>query len=100
MKSDWRGKAYSFIRHEGCEWFPCHQTEDPENFNCLFCYCPMYALDDKCGGRFKYTKQGLKDCSACTFPHEKENFGSVIGRFDEIAGLMKENREKRTKRNE
>ena len=32
----WRGSQYSFFRHEKCEFFPCHQTEDKENFNCLF----------------------------------------------------------------
>ena len=32
---------YSFVQHKKCEFFPCHKTEHPENFNCLFCYCPI-----------------------------------------------------------
>ena len=42
-------------------FFPCHQTKHPEKFNCLFCYCPLYALGDKCGGNFQFTRDGIKD---------------------------------------
>ena len=45
---------YSFFQHTQCEFFPCHKTAKPEDFNCLFCYCPLYALGDKCGGNFAY----------------------------------------------
>ena len=31
---------YSFFQHKECEFFPCHKTDHPEDFNCLFCYCP------------------------------------------------------------
>ena len=58
----WEGKHYSFFQNRDCEYFPCHQGADPENFNCLFCYCPLYALGEKCGGNFRYTEprpQGL-----------------------------------------
>ena len=41
---------YSFFQHTACEFFPCHETAHPEDFNCLFCYCPLYALGDRCGG--------------------------------------------------
>ena len=40
---------YSFFQHTACEFFPCHETAHPEDFNCLFCYCPLYALGDRCG---------------------------------------------------
>ena len=33
---------YSFFQHTACEFFPCHETAHPEDFNCLFCYCPLY----------------------------------------------------------
>ena len=46
-KPYWEGKHYSFFSNKECEYFPCHQGADPENFNCLFCYCPLYALGDK-----------------------------------------------------
>ena len=45
---------YSFFQHTACEFFPCHETAHPEDFNCLFCYCPLYALGDRCGGNFRY----------------------------------------------
>ena len=41
---------YSFVQHKECEFFPCHETAHPEDFNCLFCYCPLYTLGSKCGG--------------------------------------------------
>ena len=85
----WRGSQYSFYSHTKCEFFPCHQTEDRENFNCLFCYCPLYALGDQCGGNFKYTYGGVKDCSSCMIPHKRENYGYIIGRFGELVELTK-----------
>ena len=45
---------YSFFQHTQCEFFPCHKTAKPEDFNCLFCYCPLYALGDSCGGNYSY----------------------------------------------
>ena len=51
---------YDFFQNRECEYFPCHTGLDPEEFNCLFCYCPLYALKDKCGGNFRYTKNGIK----------------------------------------
>lgn len=75
------GKKYSFFRHKECEFFPCHKGADEENFNCLFCYCPLYALGDKCGGSFTYTADGVKDCSGCLLPHRKENYERVIARL-------------------
>ena len=39
--------AYSFTQHRTCEFFPCHKTSHPEDFNCLFCYCPLYTLGSK-----------------------------------------------------
>ena len=39
-------KHYSFFQNRECEYFPCHKGADPETFNCLFCYCPLYALEE------------------------------------------------------
>ena len=75
---DWEGKAYSFFCHETCEYFPCHQGIDPEDFNCLFCYCPLYFLGERCGGQFVYTKSGVKNCVHCTVPHRRENYGRIM----------------------
>lgn len=80
---------YSFFQHRECEFFPCHKTEKEENFNCLFCYCPLYALGEGCGGNFTYTENGIKDCSACLVPHTRQSYSYIISRFGEVAHLAK-----------
>lgn len=88
-EDSWKGKNYAFYSHTACEFFPCHATEHPEEFNCLFCYCPLYALKDRCGGNFKYTDNGIKDCSGCTLPHRKDNYGYIMGKYGEILEITK-----------
>ena len=82
-------KHYSFFQNRECEYFPCHKGVDPETFNCLFCYCPLYALGRKCGGNFRYNEKGFKDCTNCSFPHRKDNYEKVIGRYGEIIDMVK-----------
>ena len=74
---------YEFFSHTSCEFFPCHPTQNPENFNCLFCYCPLYLMGEKCGGNFTYTPEGVKDCSACLLPHRRENYSYIVGKLME-----------------
>ena len=69
---------YKFFQNKECEYFPCHKVENLEDFNCLFCYCPLYCLGDKCGGNFVYTKSGIKSCVNCTRPHLKDNYDLII----------------------
>ena len=78
-----------FFNHKDCEYFPCHKTNDPDNFNCLFCYCPLYALKDKCGGNFRYTDNGIKDCSNCFLPHRRDNYDYIIRKFQDIINITK-----------
>lgn len=82
-------KHYRFFSHKQCEYFPCHATEHPENFNCLFCYCPLYALGEACGGNFKYLDNGIKDCSGCLLPHRKESYEYIIGKYPEILEMVR-----------
>ena len=95
-KPYWEGKEYSFFCHKDCEYFPCHPTKDPDNFNCLFCYCPLYALGDGCGGNFRYTEKGIKDCTACSLPHIRKNYGYVIGKYKEIMEIARQNHKETT----
>ncbi len=83
---------YSFFQHRECEFFPCHKTERPEDFNCLFCYCPLYALGSGCGGNCTWMPNGTKDCSACLLPHGRGSYSYVISKFGELAELAKKNR--------
>lgn len=87
-KQRWQGKHYSFYSHRECEYFPCHKTERPAEFNCLFCYCPLYALGADCGGNFTYRSSGVKDCTDCMLPHVRENYGLIIARFQDIVARM------------
>ena len=79
---------YKFFQHKECEFFPCHKTEDEENFNCLFCYCPLYALGENCGGNFTYFGD-VKDCSNCMVPHKRGNYQYIMDKFGEIVELAK-----------
>ena len=88
MESSTSEKHFQFFSNSKCEYFPFHPTNDPENFNCLFCYCPLYALGDKCGGNFNYIAGGIKDCSGCLFPHIPENYQAVNSRYQEILDII------------
>lgn len=79
---------YSYFQNRECQYFPCHKT-DSEEFNCLFCYCPLYALGDRCGGHFAYTKKGIKDCSGCVIPHSAGGYEYILSRFPDVAALAK-----------
>jgi len=74
--------SYKFFNNTACQYFPCHEKPDKEHFNCLFCYCPLYMLGDKCGGRFQY-HGGLKDCSACHLPHLPEYYDTIVAKLSE-----------------
>jgi len=78
------GKHYSFFQNRECEYFPCHTTDKPEEFNCLFCYCPLYALGKRCKGNFSIRENGNKDCTNCMIPHRKENYSYITSRYKEI----------------
>ncbi len=80
---------YDFFQHKQCEYFPCHKDADPEKFSCLFCYCPLYALGDRCGGNFTYTETGIKDCSGCLRPHKRENYDSMMKDLGKVMELAK-----------
>lgn len=85
---------YDFFQNRQCEYFPCHQGADQENFNCLFCYCPLYVLGDKCGGSFTYLENGVKDCSRCLYPHCRDNYSKVLEKMSLVLELAKKQPEK------
>ena len=67
-----------FFANKECEYYPCHKGL--EDFNCLFCYCPLHRLEH-CPGTPEYIEvQGkkIKDCSNCIFPHEPENYDVIM----------------------
>ena len=70
--------SYKYFENKECEFYPCHQRV--KNFSCLFCYCPIYHKEN-CGGDFT-TTQGVKDCTNCTFPHEKSNYDKITEKIN------------------
>ena len=85
-----RSNSYRFFQNRDCKFFPCHEVQDEDDFNCLFCYCPLY-LDDNCIGSPEYIITGrgqlIKDCSSCLVVHSPEMYDKVIAhlrRQDEI----------------
>lgn len=70
--------SYRFFENKDCQYFPCHKKDG--DFNCLFCYCPLYARQH-CPGTPEYLEREgkrLKVCTNCTFPHRPENYDTII----------------------
>lgn len=78
---------YKFFQHKQCEYFPCHEVENTNEFNCLFCYCPLYFVEN-CGGNNTYLKS-VKNCTNCTIPHSENGYSCII---DKIVKINKEKR--------
>lgn len=77
----------SFFSNTSCEHFPCHPDVDVEDFNCLFCYCPLYPLGENCGGIFSMTSKGAKNCIDCPFPHNRKNYELVMEKLKLFYGM-------------
>lgn len=70
--------SHRFFENRECKYFPCHGGTG--EFNCLFCYCPLY-MEKNCPGNPGYLEKNgkkIKDCTNCTFPHRPENYDKVI----------------------
>ena len=84
--------SYRFFQNRECEFFPCHEVQDEDAFNCLFCYCPLY-LDDNCLGSPEYIITGrgqrIKDCSSCLVVHSPEMYDKVIAHLRRQDRLFK-----------
>lgn len=91
--------TYPFFTHRDCKFFPCHEGVPADEFNCLFCYCPLYALGPDCGGRFVYTEKGRKDCSHCSLPHQGDSGTQLVKQhFEQLAMLAARLQEGETER--
>ena len=88
---------YDFFQNRECEYFPCHSGADEKTFSCIFCYCPLYALGENCGGSFSYTKEGIKDCTNCLRPHRRENYEAITEALNQVMELAKKRPEQAEK---
>jgi len=89
-----RENDHSYFQNRQCKYFPCHVVENEDDFNCLFCYSPLYMLGDRCGGNFVYTEGGIKDCSNCLIPHSAEGYSYINSKFSEISEIANNNKDK------
>jgi len=77
---------YKFVQNLKCEFFPCHEKVPKEEFNCLFCFCPLYMLKNHCGGNFK-RNNGIKDCTYCTVPHAKGSYERIMSKMKQVVKI-------------
>lgn len=77
--------SYKYYKNTDCKYFPCHKVKDDKIFNCMFCYCPLYLLEE-CGGNY-IDNNGIKDCTNCIIPHRPEGYDYINKK------LMERNRE-------
>lgn len=68
--------SYRYFQNNECKYFPCHKVENNDKFNCLFCFCPLYFVDE-CGGNCN-NNYGIKDCSECIIPHGENGYDYII----------------------
>lgn len=86
-------EKYKFFQHKECEYFPCHKVKDVKDFNCLFCYCPLYMLAEDCGGNFTYTN-GYKDCSNCLIPHSRNAYEHIMSKMELVSKIGSERKKR------
>lgn len=72
--------SYRFFCNRECEYFPCHKTKRPGEFNCLFCFCPLYYFEE-CGGNYRMLDSGVKDCTNCLVPHMPKGYDHIVARL-------------------
>lgn len=70
--------SHCFFENRECQYFPCHQGLT--DFNCLFCYCPLYSFLH-CPGKPEWKEKDgrtIKVCTNCAFPHQPENYKKIV----------------------
>lgn len=82
----------TFFQNKTCEFFPCHSGISIDDFNCMFCYCPLYMLGSECGGNYRILPEGIKDCSDCTICHQKDSYKLIEAKFSLISQRERQNR--------
>ncbi|WP_319470873.1 cysteine-rich small domain-containing protein [uncultured Pseudodesulfovibrio sp.] len=80
--------SHRFFCNRDCQYFPCHTTSKPEEFNCLFCFCPLYFFDE-CGGNYRILESGVKDCTNCMIPHVPRGYDHILAKLKERFADMK-----------
>jgi len=77
------GENFKFNQNKKCEYFPCHDVQDENKFNCMFCFCPLYMLKEECGGNYSYIN-GIKDCTNCKVPHSENGYAHIMSKMSKV----------------
>ena len=80
--------SHRYFCNRDCRYFPCHPGADAAAFNCLFCFCPLYFLEN-CGGDC-VLRHGVKDCTPCLRPHRPQGYDEILARLREEAGKRRQ----------
>ena len=81
------GKAgtFSFSSNKAWERYPCRSMR--KGWNSAACSAIVRCI---CWAEraemLHHLENGVKDCSKCLIPHQRDNYGYLAGRFQEIAG--------------
>ena len=74
---------------KNAEYFPCHKRADRDNFNCLFCYCPLYVLGIAAEGSFRIFPTGIRTAvNVCTRIYGRI-MKKITGRYSEILAAIR-----------
>ena len=77
-----KDEKFKYFVNKECEYYPCHENVPEEKWSCLFCYCPLYLIDD-CGGNYSILDNGVKNCMDCTLPHQRQNWEYIVNKLNE-----------------
>lgn len=67
--------SHSFFQNIECEYFPCHKLIEKKDFNCLFCFCPLFNTIE-C--------ENENHCDSCIYPHKRNNYIKVINKLKRL----------------
>ncbi|WP_084448487.1 cysteine-rich small domain-containing protein [Desulfovibrio inopinatus] len=71
--------SFKYYKNTSCRYYPCHECDPQADFNCLFCFCPLYFFPD-CGGN-PQLRGAVKDCSQCTLPHSTAGYDHIVAKL-------------------
>ncbi|WP_432490175.1 cysteine-rich small domain-containing protein [Flavonifractor plautii] len=79
------GRTFSFSSNKAWERYPCRSMQ--KGWNSAACSAIVRCI---CWAEraemLHHLENGVKDCSKCLIPHQRDNYGYLAGRFQEIAG--------------
>ncbi|MBQ9550542.1 MAG: metal-binding protein [Lachnospiraceae bacterium] len=72
--------SFKYFENRECRYYPCHDMPGDKGVNCLFCYCPLFHLND-CPGEYHYIEKNgriRKSCVDCSYIHDEDNYREIL----------------------